>query len=338
MFVFSISVSLLSMACSQTFGQDFYIDNNEEFIPCRKSISEQWVNLNENEAYSFLTNSGFSGIDKKTEGEYINIFGTYRGGEYIYKRTLIFEQKLIKSYKDEVMFIQPCILCLAEKMNMSTNPAFKSNYDKAKLKDKQLKESSYYAHLKTLRSDGYNGQLSGNLSNDGFRYSTVFTSGDFEIDRQFVLKLDNDDIYNFYSSRKVTIAKKSFVVGDYDLEQVNQFDLKLMINVFLQDCKEHGISIPANSIDVSFEELEENVLGLSYHIYNDKSIKVRIDPVKWSEASAPKRWYLIYHELGHDVLNLEHGHGGKMMFTFVDRGYSWQEFWDDKEYMLNNYN
>lgn len=48
-----------------------------------------------------------------------------------------------------------------------------------------------------------------------------------------------------------------------------------------------------------------------------------------------KRWYLIYHELGHDVLNLKHGEGGKMMFTFSDREYEWKEFFDDKKYMFN---
>ena len=25
----------------------------------------------------------------------------------------------------------------------------------------------------------------------------------------------------------------------------------------------------------------------------------------------------------------------KMMFPFIDKGYSWDEFWKDKEYMLN---
>ena len=47
--------------------------------------------------------------------------------------------------------------------------------------------------------------------------------------------------------------------------------------------------------------------------------------------------YILYHELGHDVLNLEHGQGGKMMFNFADRDYSWDEFFKDKEYMFSYY-
>ena len=42
----------------------------------------------------------------------------------------------------------------------------------------------------------------------------------------------------------------------------------------------------------------------------------------------------MYHELGHDVLNLLHGQGGKMMYPFVDRDYTWDEFYNDKKYMF----
>ena len=45
----------------------------------------------------------------------------------------------------------------------------------------------------------------------------------------------------------------------------------------------------------------------------------------------------MYHELGHDVLNLDHGNGGKMMFNYVDRDYSWKEFFVDSDYMFNNF-
>ena len=60
-----------------------------------------------------------------------------------------------------------------------------------------------------------------------------------------------------------------------------------------------------------------------------------VDPEKWSSASIQKKWYVMYHELGHDVLNLNHGQAGKMMFTFADKQYTWNEFVVDKEYMFN---
>ena len=60
-----------------------------------------------------------------------------------------------------------------------------------------------------------------------------------------------------------------------------------------------------------------------------------MDPEKWAKSSIEKRWYVLYHELGHDVLNLEHGQGGKMMFNFADKEYTWDDFFKDKDYMIN---
>ena len=96
-------------------------------------------------------------------------------------------------------------------------------------------------------------------------------------------------------------------------------------------------SINKGKVFASFEPLDGQTLGRSYGINNDNKIELKIDPVKWQNSSVPKRWYLIYHELGHDVLNLNHGNGGKMMFNFADRGYSWNEFWEDRNYMFNSF-
>ena len=95
------------------------------------------------------------------------------------------------------------------------------------------------------------------------------------------------------------------------------------------------IKIEQSNIVAEFKELEDNILGLSHGRNDDKLIKVYVDPVKWSNPSKSKKWYLIYHELGHDVLNLSHGNGGKMMFNFMDRSYSWEEFYEDKKRMFN---
>ncbi|MDB2495459.1 hypothetical protein N9X07_04660, partial [Flavobacteriaceae bacterium] len=78
------------------------------------------------------------------------------------------------------------------------------------------------------------------------------------------------------------------------------------------------------------------VIALSYGMNNDSKIIIKVDPKKWAEASLEKKWYILYHELGHDILNLEHGEGGKMMFNFADKEYSWDDFIEDKKYMLSN--
>ena len=126
-----------------------------------------------------------------------------------------------------------------------------------------------------------------------------------------------------------------FFINSKDYRKINTYDLKSMVKLFLDDCKLNGISI-SNKINISstFEVLESRTLGVSLG-RNNPDIIIKIDPESWSKSSIIKRWYLIYHELGHDVLNLKHGEGGKMMFTFSDREYEWKEFFDDKKYMFN---
>ena len=88
-------------------------------------------------------------------------------------------------------------------------------------------------------------------------------------------------------------------------------------------------------IDAIFEPLEKDMLGVSLGIFDNNKIVLRIDPQKWERATSLERWYTIYHELGHDVLNLRHGEGGDMMFNFsIDTNYTWENFFEDRDYMF----
>jgi hypothetical protein len=110
-----------------------------------------------------------------------------------------------------------------------------------------------------------------------------------------------------------------------------------MIDFFLEDTKRSNIAVkPDQNIKAIFEPLEGSTIALAYGSGDDSNILIRVDPEKWANASEVKRWYILYHELGHDVLNLDHGEGGKMMFNFADREYSWDEFLEDKDYMFSS--
>lgn len=132
-------------------------------------------------------------------------------------------------------------------------------------------------------------------------------------------------------------SEKSFYIGEVDIRKINTYDLRSMIDVFLLDCKINGINTSKiNQISGVFRNLEYGVLGRSSGL-EQKEINIEIDPTLWSKSSLQKKWYLLYHELGHDVLNLKHGEGGKMMFNFSDKEYDWDEFFEDKIYMFNYY-
>ena len=127
------------------------------------------------------------------------------------------------------------------------------------------------------------------------------------------------------------------IIKHTNIKNVNVYDLEAMIKVFLGDCEENNIKLLKDyKITSTFETLDKGKVALSYGIFNDKEIIIKVSPQEWSKASNPKRWYILYHELGHDVLNLKHGQGGKMMFNFTEEDYTWDDFFKDKFYMLNS--
>ena len=128
-----------------------------------------------------------------------------------------------------------------------------------------------------------------------------------------------------------------YKIGNQDLREINQFDLEAMVKFFIEDCKRINKNIPKiNSLKATFETLDGEKIALAYGLGDDTSIIIKVDPVKWKNSNIVKRWYIIYHELGHDVLNLQHGQGGKMMYNFADKEYSWDDFFNDKDYMINS--
>jgi len=82
-----------------------------------------------------------------------------------------------------------------------------------------------------------------------------------------------------------------------------EMDLDYMIGIFLEDCKNNNLAIKDNyNIKATFEPLQGNLIALAYGINDDSNIFLKVDPEMWSRASSETRWYILYHELGHDVL------------------------------------
>lgn len=331
-FIFTI---LLLLNIASVFSQDFYINDNSEIILLNHGISSDWSNLNINESIEFLSKRGFEKIQKRNDKNYEIISGKIITKNYVYIRELTFENKIIKKYEDGILFFLPNLKYLASPLkNMGSN--FQKTYDDAIKKDEKIKELFLKYHETSLRNDGIMSKLLGDMTDIGFDFSNSMSTPEYDIYRYCKLRLEDDMIYNYFSSRKVIINEKTYFVGEYNLNKINQFDLNQMVDVFLLDCKNNKIPFTKGKVLVSFEKLPAGLLGVSSGINDNSKIELKVDPEKWLEASLPKKWYLIYHELGHDVLNLNHGNGGKMMFNFSDKGYSWKEFWEDKSYMLNS--
>lgn len=143
----------------------------------------------------------------------------------------------------------------------------------------------------------------------------------------------------------VILKEKSIMVGDQNLFEVDYYDLKNLIEVFKSDVTDYINDqeeyeffkeiLMQSEIDVLFENLENETIALAKGFKNDDKIIIRIDPIKWKNASLAKRWYVLYHELGHDVFNFDHGQGGRMMFNYSWENITWDDFNTDKLNMFN---
>ena len=161
-----------------------------------------------------------------------------------------------------------------------------------------------------------------------------------------------------------SVSSSPFPVPVVHKDEELYYDLDLMVNIFLGDFRNHvmdydfidfvrgyrdstewdktGIAfraagihpLPKNDIHCVFEELEDGMIAKSYGKDADENIIIKVDPDAWLNASTPNKWYILYHELGHDVLNLSHGQGGRMMFNYPTKNYSWEDFFNDRDYMF----
>ena len=150
-----------------------------------------------------------------------------------------------------------------------------------------------------------------------------------------LFKINNDNEKRNKSSR--------IKIGGKNLSEVNLFDLREMIQIFLEDCRANGIYIRENNIQANTENLSSGLVASAYAMNNDDEIILKVDANRWKNSSPLKKWFILYHELGHDVLNLEHGEGGPIMFNYVDkdfdfdREYSWDDWIKAKNYMFLSY-
>lgn len=216
---------------SPVFSQDFYLNNESEVVYLNYLISPGWIDLNINESYEFLNNSGFTEIKSTSNNNQEIVTGKINNKQYVYTRNLVFENKLIKEYSDEIIFLKTCILCLANELQikLQNNPSMQSIIEqktqeaiKLDTKDKDL---FLKYHTESLKRDGIQSQLLGNMTDFGFNFSNSLNTKDFIIVRNCSLKLYKKRIYNYYSEKKVTIVEKNYFVDNYNLKEVNQYDL-----------------------------------------------------------------------------------------------------------------
>ena len=91
------------------------------------------------------------------------------------------------------------------------------------------------------------------------------------------------------------------------------------------------------SINISFNQLEKGVIAIALGKDDDSKVDILVNPDLWENFNDSKKFYIIYHELGHDLFNFNHGNGGKMMFNYADKKIGWEDFMSDRINMFESY-
>lgn len=67
--------------------------------------------------------------------------------------------------------------------------------------------------------------------------------------------------------------------------------------------------------DITFTSLEGDTIALTLGANDNCSINIAVDIDKWNKANYLQKYHIMFHELGHDVFNLTHSDGIRLMAT-----------------------
>lgn len=121
-------------------------------------------------------------------------------------------------------------------------------------------------------------------------------------------------------------------VNQYDEIAANSYDsdedFDMYVQKFYRDLEFYGIYPKKPKVQIiKFSKLDQldnttHIHGLSYGSDDDDRIEIYINPSTWEQFNKPMRYFLMYHELAHDVLNLDDlepksWNEGKLMYPAI---------------------
>jgi hypothetical protein len=315
-----------------------------------------FTDLNEKTVISFLSKDGYILRDAKKTPNGYSFYSSYQknSSELI---TSLIEQEIIflngypisfeLNWKN-IYYIQKDKSVVDDlDLNKITNDLFRKNltsqFNEYKNKVINVLELSTNNEYKTKieNNNNINSFKAGEIKeNDDFIYvkNTIDSKLDVK-ELPFLVGVQGDNsekirffdvsTYNIEEMIKLFIKDLKYHINEYQFNNIEKVDPKKIkdLNTILDNI----------NIKSTFEEMDNQTLAVSYGINNENNVIVKVNPLNWVESSNQKKWYIIYHELGHDILNFQHGEGDVMMFNFIDKKYTWSEFFNDRKKMFDVY-
>ncbi|MDG1823113.1 MAG: hypothetical protein P8H25_07070 [Flavobacteriaceae bacterium] len=127
----------------------------------------------------------------------------------------------------------------------------------------------------------------------------------------FTTEKSENDLNEFkyiLKSLKYGSSTKSNKINYGDVDD----ELIIFVEKFYRDLNNNSISttIP-EEFSVKFSNLDKDELtcdshGVSYGMFDDSKVDILINKKSWDSFSTVQKYYILYHEMFHDVFNLEH--------------------------------
>jgi hypothetical protein len=111
----------------------------------------------------------------------------------------------------------------------------------------------------------------------------------------------------FFNNQKDNKLYLNIVSSSYETD----VDFDFYVDKFYRDIGNYGIFPKKPQIKIiKFAKLDQlenatHIHGISYGMKDDDKIEIYINPTTWAKFNKPMRYFLMYHELSHDVLNVD---------------------------------
>jgi hypothetical protein len=305
-----------------------------------------WLDVSENSVNSFLRKYSSNQVVKKNLGPGITVYSvSYRNID-----------NTDGEHTESVMFDSGIPINFSKMTHYGHYKNKYGNYEHLEVYKKgfnDIRKSS----LDDVKKHG--GQV---IKDENWQFNFKFPVSFGFTERTVSLNIQDNGLLVFMKAdsyhRPVSDVIEDINNGRIDVSKLNFYDINYLIDLFIDQFtysyteyyKKNNLSIlnhekfirfldkiNNSKRNVNFDLNEEGVLGVSNSMYDDSSISLSINPSLWKTSSDSKKLYVLFHELGHDILNFRHGEGGKMMFTISESDYSFKDFYNDKDYMFKSF-
>jgi hypothetical protein len=142
---------------------------------------------------------------------------------------------------------------------------------------------------------------------------------------------------NFIDRRRKN--KEKYKLGGYVVTDIDWNDWDTFVDVFIKEYeKKVGIIVNRDNLTAEHDKTIETIVKSSGKD-NDEQIEIYFNKKLWKKANIDTRLYVLFHELGRDILNLDYNQGGKMTSKLSDGdSYNWNQFKVDSDVMFEMYN